>query len=387
MKRIPLGQSETSTLEFKQKDSLTHPESIGREIVGMLNSTGGEVWIGIKEQDGIAVSLDPINDPESAQRSLRDYLMDVLEPPPGDEVNIEIERDQAGRAIMRVRVRPSDDRKPYALLKRSGRHFFIRSGDRLRPMTREEIFPLRARSTDASDLSAAAAGLRKEREGHERKGERVYWIALKPQPSATIDIQNPVIRCYLQDATHTGNRPHGWNFMSPYDEPELRRGQLVKGTKVGRTIEVRDNGSLSLTIDIDGLQHGRNEREIHPFALIEYPVALFRLASCLYRNQKVGDSGTILADAALIGVQGWILRPYSPRSIHFQHPLEDPHVWIEDRDLVWERALVFPGREVVEEPDWCGFRLVRRIYEAFGYFEDKIPVEFDRSKRHLIIPD
>ena len=176
MKRIPLGRHETSTLEFTQKDSLSHPESIGREIVGMLNSGGGEVWIGIKEQDGTAVS-------------------------------------------------------------------------------------------------------------------------------------------------------------------------------------------------------------------IEYPVARFRLASWIYRNQRVADSGKVLADAALIGIEGWVLRPYSPRSLHFQYPMEAPNAWTEGRDLIWDRALIFRGNEIIEEPDWCAFRLVRRFYEAFGYSEDKIPLEFDRGQRRLTIPD
>lgn len=388
MKRIPLGQKETGALEFKQKDSLAHPESIAREIVGMLNSKGGEVWIGIKEQDGTAVSLDSIDDPETAQRSLRDYLMDVLEPPPRSaEVRVEIEKDQGGRAVLRVHVRPTENRKPYALLRGGGRYFYVRVGDRLRPMSREEILPPRARRTVSRDLTATAAGLWNERDGHQRKGESVYWIALKPQPAVTIDIQDPVVRGYLQDATQTGNRPHGWNFMSPYDEPELRRGRLVHGAKAGRTIEVWDDGSLFLMVDLEGLRHGNNEREIYPFALIEYPVALYRLASCLYRNERAADLAVVLADAALIGAQGWALPPYSPRSIHFQHPLKAPHVWNEGRDLVWERPLIFPGSEIINEPDWCGFRLVRRIYEAFGYFEEKIPLEFDRGKRRLIIPD
>ena len=234
MKKIPLGRHESSTLEFKQKDSLSHPESIGREIVGMLNSDGGEVWIGIKEQDGTSVSVDSIDDPDSAKRSLRDYLTDVLEPPPqGDEVDIGIEKDQGGRAVLWILIQPSENRKPYALLKGSGRYFYVRVGDRLRPMSREEIFSSRAPSKDPADLSVAADELRKEREGRQHKGESVYWIVLKPQPAAKIDIQDPGIRGYLQDATQTGNRPHGWNFMSPYEEPEVRKGRLVQGTKSG----------------------------------------------------------------------------------------------------------------------------------------------------------
>lgn len=281
-----------------------------------------------------------------------------------------------------------NDRKPYALLKGSGRHFHVRVGDRLRPMSREEIFPSRHLRTrhDSREQSAAEAELRKERDRHQLEGKGVYWIVVKPLPAATLNIQDHDIRGHLQNAERTGNRVHGWNFMNPYSEPELKQGRLVAGTSAGRIIEVHEDGSLFLTIDLEGLRHFRGEREVHPFALIEYPVALFRLASYLYRDHAAAKPIKVLADAALIGIKEWVLRPYSPGSLHFQRPLEAPSAWTEARDLIWERPLVFSGREVVDEPDWCGFRLVRRIYEAFGYFEDKIPHQFDRNRRRLVIP-
>jgi len=383
---IPLGRRESGTLEFKQKDALNRPDAVGREIVGFLNAGGGNVWIGLREEHGTAVALDPIENPEAAMGSLRDYLMDALEPPPLEgEVRVNIIRDEAGRAVLRVYVRPIKSRKPYALLKGGARYFYIRSGDRLRSMSREEIFSPRA--SEGNPAASAESGLRRERDKLQRKGEGVYWICLKPYPEARIDVHDPDIHGYLQDARRTGNRPIGWNFISPYEQPELHQGRLVQGRKVGRIIEVHEDGTLSLTVDINELHHSRREQEIHPFPLIEYPVALFRLASCLYRDKEVAGSGKVFADTALIGIRDWKLRPYSPRSIHFEHPLEPLRAWADDRDLVWERPLVFPGKEMVEEPDWCGFRLVRRIYEAFGYFENQIPQEFDRSSRRLVIPD
>ncbi len=381
MKSIPLGQQETGTLEFKRKDSLSDPESIGREVVGMLNSNGGEIWIGIREEAGTAVALDPVSDPEGARQSLRDYLTDALEPSPqGDEVETRIERDNLGQAVLCIRVRPSENRRPYALLKRGGRHFLIRTEDRLRVMAREEVLQPHS---DATGLPGAEKKLREQGEDHRTKRENVYWIALKPCSEVTVDIQDPKISNYLKDASLTGNRPHGWNFINPYDEPKLRNGRLV-----GYGVEVWNNGGLSLTKDVDEMRYRGREREIHPYALIEYPVALFRLAACLYRDLGVGDSVTILADAALLGIKGWMLRPYSPRDFHYERPLWDnPHAWNEDMDLFLDRALRLPVSEVISEPDWCGFRLVRHIYEAFGYPEDRIPAEFNREKRRLLIPD
>jgi hypothetical protein len=387
--KIPIGRHENNTLEFKQKESLDHPEVIARAIVGMLNSNGGDVWIGIKEEAGTAVSIEPIDDPEKARCSLRDYLMDVLEPAPLDrEIDISTEKVESGLDVLRVQVRQSDERKPYALLKGGGRYFHIRAGDRIRPMSREEIFPPRAHmSRRNTSLADAIDLLRKEKEKHRQAGKSIYWIALKPPHDMTIDIQNPGIRVFLKDAALTGNRPHGWNFINPYGEPIVRRGRLVHGEQTGQSIDVREDGTLSLSIDIESLTHSGKENEIYPYALIEYPVALFRLASRLYPIQEAAGSNKVLADAALIGIRGWKLNPYSPRSIHFQHPRNMSGAWTESRDLIWERPLQFSEKEIAEEPDWCGFRLVRRIYEAFGYFEDQIPVEFDRSKRRLIIPD
>lgn len=40
------------------KDALRKPEIIAREIVGMLNAEGGEVWIGIgDDSDGVGSEL------------------------------------------------------------------------------------------------------------------------------------------------------------------------------------------------------------------------------------------------------------------------------------------------------------------------------------------
>jgi hypothetical protein len=387
---IPLGLHENESLEFKQKESLRHPETIGRAVVAMLNSGArdGYIWIGIKEEDGTAVSIESIDDIDKERCSLRDYLMDVLEPAPqGNEIDISIEKDQSGQAVLQLRVQPSNERKPYALLKSGGRYFHIRVGDRIRPMSRDEIFSINDRvSGNNNDLPAVINTLKSEKKNYQSTGRGIYWITLKPFPAISINIQDRGIRDYLQDATLTENRPHGWNFMNRYEEPTVRGGRLFQGGDTGRSIEVREDGTLNLTIDIECLSHSK-EYEIYPYGLIEYPVALFRLAKHLYSDPGMVVPDIIIADTALIGVKGWILKPYSPRSIHYVHPIETPRPWTESRDLIWERPLEFKGNEVVNEPDWCGFRLIRRIYEAFGYFEDKIPLEFDRSKRRLIIPE
>lgn len=58
----------------------------------------------------------------------------------------------------------------------------------------------------------------------------------------------------------------------------------------------------------------------------------------------------------------------------------------EEPDLIWE-PLVIPFGEIDEAPDHCGFRLVRRVYQAFGWRESAMPRQFDRETGRLILPE
>jgi len=59
--KIPIGQRENQQREFKSKDALRHLATVGRAVVAMLNSEGGDVWIGLREADGVAVTLSLIH--------------------------------------------------------------------------------------------------------------------------------------------------------------------------------------------------------------------------------------------------------------------------------------------------------------------------------------
>lgn len=77
---------------------------------------------------------------EKQRRRVLDYLIDVIEPSPRDEeVAIEICTLPNKFDLLYVKVEPKEERRPYALMKGSGRLFLIRVGDRNRPMSREEI--------------------------------------------------------------------------------------------------------------------------------------------------------------------------------------------------------------------------------------------------------
>ena len=138
--RIPLGRKEDLHLEFTSADALRRPELIGREVAAMLNAEGGEVWVGFRDQEGTAVELEGVANPGREADALLGSLIDRLEPSPlPEEVRVEPVPLDQGLAVLRIRVDPRPERRPYALIRSGGRHFQVRVGSRIRPLARQEI--------------------------------------------------------------------------------------------------------------------------------------------------------------------------------------------------------------------------------------------------------
>ncbi|HMQ23082.1 MAG TPA: ATP-binding protein, partial [Planctomycetota bacterium] len=77
-----IGDRESAQLEFKSirivDDAGRALSTIGREVVAMLNTTGGRIWIGVEEENEVAVrisgtTLTKINDLRSR---LANYIVD-----------------------------------------------------------------------------------------------------------------------------------------------------------------------------------------------------------------------------------------------------------------------------------------------------------------------
>jgi hypothetical protein len=80
-----------------------------------------------------------------------------------------------------------------------------------------------------------------------------------------------------------------------------------------------------------------------------------------------------------------MLRAGSPDSIRFD--TQPARALQEGQDVLFEHPLSFSRQEVVEEPDRCAFRLLRRVYQAFGLREDDIPAEYDRHAGRLLLQE
>lgn len=379
--KIPLGEAEDETLEFKSRDALDRPAVIARSVVSFLNARGGTLWIGLEEHAGRAIEIRPIDDPDLRQRQLLDYLVSAIEPSPSiDEIRIDQVNAGHSGVILLVTARPDKARGPYAHLKEGGRFYIVRIGDRTRPMSREEVLS----SAPVMDDGATKA-LEKARRSAQSTGEARFWLWVRPVGTGRVDVQDPHLVALLSDPAATGNRPAGWTFVNRHAQPELKGEKLVLGKPAFRQLEICSDGLVAFSVPLERLSwiEEQDQRLIWPYALMEYPVSVFRLASKLYAQHRSGLE-KVLADLALIGVVGWGLRPYSPNSLGFD--IEDPSRFEDADDLLFAQPFEFRPEEFIEHPDRCALRLIAEVYQAFGHDRSKIPSEFDQREGQLLIP-
>ena len=380
---IPIGERENERLEFKSRDALKDLPSIGREVVAMLNGTGpSAIWIGLAEDEGTARELQPVDHAEWDR--LWNHLVDTVEPSPTEkEVSHRMVSHGSGPgAVLRIDVTPTK-RRPFAQLKQGGRFFWKRVGPRVRSMTREEIFEgaRKSGSKGLTELTDKITGALEKRLAQGRAG---LWLQIQPgNEDLILPISKKDFACYLQDASLTENRERGWNLINAYGTPTLSQGRLAQGTREDEPrIEVFKEGTIVGECPLEGLHWKGDEREIWPFALVEYVISTVRIASVLYKHTASALPGHVGAHFALFGLRGWQLRPGSPvggyMSRHFRATCELD-------DFILARPLLFTEDEFLERPGSCAVRLLLPVYESFGFREEEMPPELDRRTGALAL--
>jgi len=380
---IPIGQSEGIQLEFKAAAALEQTSSIAREAVGMLNELGGSLWIGVMEENGIATSIDPVEDASTAARALRDSLIDLIEPAPtNDELVVESVED----VVIHVVLTPQDHRKPYALVKRGARHFVIRVADRNRPMAREELTKLFKDGDGESTRDDASRRLMARKNNLANEGHETFWLRYEPLVSCNIDPQNPDLETYLREPEATHNRKMGWTFVVPDKRPELSKDTLSTSIEDYFKVTIQRTGSIELVGDMEMLQWKGGAKEIWTLTLMEHCASLARLAGKVYDNHTdLGRDAIVLVDCALFTVGEWGLKPSSPRSLNYM--MGSVSHYLDSKDLMWDDPISVSLEDLVQYPDYVAFRLVRRVFEAFGYREEAIPSEYNRQEKEIYWPE
>jgi hypothetical protein len=371
---------------------LKTPATIGRAVVAMLNSqTGGVIWIGVSEEAGTAKSIEAVENPKEAARELTDHLIDTLEPSPAEsEVKVEDVKLGSLGSILRIKVSPNGDRRPYSQIVKGGRHFTIRVGDRVRPMSREEITQdftktIERDQPDEDAVMAVGIQLQHERNNHWLQSDGTIWFRIQPVDALKINVHEDETKKLLRDPRLSNNRPYGWNFTSRLFEPKHGQDRVFLKRGGRSKVEIVEDGGLLLVEELGRLQWKGNEKEIYPWVLLELPTSFLRLAAVLYRK-RLEDMGEtkVLADFALFGIKGWSLSPGSPDTPRYE--LVEPEPYEENNNFVLTTPLVFSLKDVVNDPDRCAYRIIRLVYLEFGLDEDDIPRAYDRQAGKLVIP-
>lgn len=414
---IPVGQVESERLEFKSARALERPESVAREVVAMLNASGGEVWIGLREEDGMAVELEGIAAAEDARRRLQDSLVDLIEPSPrNEEVRIEVRGEE--RSALRIAVLPVAERRPYAVLQRGGaRLFVVRFGDRIRPATRQELFATRR---PPAGSESPERRLREAQERAQEGGEGRLWLGVEARGAeARLVLDRLAAGDLLYEPSSTGNRRLGRTFYyaAHVAGQENRQYLQRRGTPEGHPSLVARGGEFELSLDARGSvralaplsafaplrawfrDHPRlsdlEERELlDPRALAEFPASVIRLLGTLARDPRLWSPPPdgYVAGLSLFGVAGRVLLP-DPNHPYLTYPRDPRKLRVPPPEASWvprspevDTVSVGPVRLTLaalrEEPDYCAYRLLRSIFGEFGYSEEEI-LSFDRKTRRF----
>jgi Putative DNA-binding domain len=379
---LPTDQREGERLELKSLAALAEPDKIAREAVAMLNSKGGEVWIGIKEGQGRnEVEAMPHAEAARARQRLQDHLLDVIEPMPvAGEVTVTDEPVGTGPAehgrVLRVALEPRPGRGPYALHRRGGRYFLRRFGDRIVPMSRDDIGKAfnPARPTEAT--GAARAMLQAEVQALLELPTDRFWLGIEPEQAGDLNLRKLRETEMLTEPTLSGTPRGSFNFTTATYRGAARLRKSGAGTPVmiGDDVislrvlasgGVRFEAALEEIFWVGRVPFVDAERLLSPEALLGYVISVTRLIAALLDEARLWHrppQEDFWAALGITGLQGWGLLPGDLAGWpSFRYQVSR----FQDKDLLLEEPLRFSQEDLRERPDECGMRLVEKIYDGF----------------------
>jgi len=379
---VPIDQPEGDRLEHKSLAALAEPDKIAREAVAMLNSQGGEVWIGIKEGQGRnEVEAMPHAEAARARQRLQDHLLDVIEPTPvAGEVTVTDEPVGTGTAehgrVLRVALEPRPGRGPFALHRRGGRYFLRRFGDRIVPMSRDDIGRAFNQARPAEATGEARAMLQAEVRALLEQPTARFWLGIEPEQAGDLSLRKLRETEMLTEPTRSGTPRGSYNFTTASYRGAARLRKSGAGTPVmiGDDIislrvlasgGVRFEAALKEIFWVGRVPFVDAERLLSPEALLGYVISVTRLIATLLDEAPLWHrppQGPFWAALGITGLQGWGLLPgdlaawpsYRYQISRFQ-----------DEDLLLEEPLRFSQDDLRARPDECGMRLVEKIYDGF----------------------
>ena len=92
------------------------------------------------------------------------------------------------------------------------------------------------------------------------------------------------------DPTATGNRRSGFTFVNDFAWPHFTVKRVEHGEKDYKRTQVTEDGKVTFTVNDHGLRRLEIEAPyFEPYALVEYPVSVFRLMAAILGKHGEGQ--------------------------------------------------------------------------------------------------
>lgn len=178
-----------------------------------------------------------------------------------------------------------------------------------------------------------------------------------------------------------GSRSDGW-IVRPDPEPTPSLEGISNPRDSWHYLSCERRAVLEFGTPIDDTfcwQQPAKERakspRLYPYAVVEYPVSFLRLWHALLAKFVPSLTGSVV-HLEFLNCAGCHLRPGHPGSIAYRsenlyplRPWREPHLELPFRNL-----------PIDFEPDFEAYELACRIYAAFGFEREAVPL-FDKDRR------
>jgi hypothetical protein len=370
MVKLPVpwwSEPEGMTLERKSVGALGDLRGVGRAVVSMLNTSGGLVAIGVRE-DG---AIDDVPDAARQRDRVQQFLHDSIEPKPRD-LQVEIE-EVKGRKLLKVVVpAPGEQSVLYAERSKGRYGFWTRFGSITAPLQYYEIVRRLGDRSVPEPPPPLMADL--ENDPRVRLILRMIW---KPQ----LGLSAPAVRACLEGEARARieGREMGWIAIPPGPVPRPREGRVELGERAGRhwlrldvqTGEARFEGSREFLEWMRPSWLPADGPFLYPYPIVEGTLSFVRLARELGLAAEARSNVRLTLELALIHAEGACLGPGRPGSVawelggsRWQPPLTGGLVHLQHEASFGD---------VERRPDLHAYTLVERLYEWFGYAASAVP--------------
>ncbi|TDJ68793.1 MAG: ATP-binding protein [Planctomycetota bacterium] len=365
------SEVEGEGLEFKDPRVLAEPYNIAREVCAFLNSSGGEVVIGIAD-DG---SIVPVSDPSTEIGRLRDRLASLIAP---SLQRVHLELLEGDGILVSVDPPRTGERELFAVRSSKGRiAVFRRIGARVVALdwaeVRETLSRGQTQPPDASKASAEGVLLRWREDLAspvlDRVGGLLLVFTVDPRiPDSAAKASSDRIRRAVEVPSDIGLRGEGVHYA--VGKCRKKQYTLRSGSRdeLYRALEFDLRGILRFATRLDILLGDRvpgcpRPKTIYPLSLIETIVSCSVLFGTLI--ESTGAEGTVACALDLVGIEGHSLPPFRQGTLGFQFEShwKDPHSGPALTEIL---KASLEAKTFAKNSHRLAHELVAWIYEEFG---------------------